>query len=56
MIRNSEVFYDGTEKLITRTDDKNPDAPERKYKVEDFSGIDVEWINVYVEGVRVTDC
>ena len=27
-----------------------------KYTVEDFSGIDVEWINVYVEGVRVTDC
>ncbi|MBQ4563466.1 MAG: Asp23/Gls24 family envelope stress response protein, partial [Lachnospiraceae bacterium] len=27
-----------------------------KYKVEDFSGIEVERINVFVEGVRVTDC
>ncbi len=27
-----------------------------KYKVEGFSGIEVEWINVLVEGVRVTDC
>lgn len=26
-----------------------------KYKVEEFTGIEVEKINIYVEGVRVTD-
>ena len=26
-----------------------------KYKVEEFTGMDVEKINIYVEGVRVID-
>ena len=27
-----------------------------KYKVEKFTGIDVEKVNIFVEGVRVIDC
>ena len=27
-----------------------------KYKVEKFTGIEVEKVNIYVEGVRVIDC
>ena len=28
-----DVFFDGNEKMIVRTDEKNPEAPPKKYKV-----------------------
>ena len=28
-----DVFFDGNEKMIVRTDEKKPEAPPKKYKV-----------------------
>ena len=34
-VTNRDVFYDGNEKLVTRTDARHPEEAPKKYKVRD---------------------